>query len=101
MSIGIVWFRQDLRLKDNPALAAACKECDSILCIFIDDPADQTVSQLGSASRVWLHHSLQALDASLQKKDGALHCFQGASSCGAQEIDEAIRGESDLLEQVL
>ena len=79
MSIGIVWFRQDLRLKDNPALAAACKECDSVICVFIDDPTDQTVSQLGSASRVWLHHSLQALDASLQKKGSVLHCLKGGS----------------------
>ena len=79
MSIGIVWFRQDLRLKDNPALAAACKECDSIICVFIVDPAEQTISQLGAASQVWLHHSLQALHGSLQKKGNALHLFRGGS----------------------
>ncbi len=79
MNIGVVWFRQDLRLEDNPALAQACKQCDSVLCVFIDDPLDQTVSQLGEASRVWLHHSLKALDDSLKKKGNALVCLQGES----------------------
>jgi len=77
MSIGIVWFRQDLRLADNPALTHACKECERVICVFIDDPCEQTVSSLGEASRVWLHHSLQALDASLQDKGNTLHLLQG------------------------
>ena len=77
MSTGIVWFRQDLRLSDNPALAQACKDCESVVCVFIDDPQDQTLSSLGEASRVWLHHSLDALDQTLQQKDNALHFLQG------------------------
>ncbi len=77
MNTGIVWFRQDLRLADNPALAQACKDCERVVCVFIDDPCDQTVSSVGEASRVWLHHSLQALDASLQHKGSALHLLQG------------------------
>ena len=77
MSTGIVWFRQDLRLADNPALAQACKDCEFVVCVFIDDPQDQTLSSLGEASSVWLHHSLDALDKSLQQKDNALHLLQG------------------------
>ncbi|MFK7889700.1 MAG: deoxyribodipyrimidine photo-lyase [Granulosicoccus sp.] len=76
---GIVWFRQDLRLADNPALREACKACSRVLCLFIDDPAEQTVSQLGEASRVWLHHSLLALDASLQAKGNSLLLLKGDS----------------------
>lgn len=72
MSVGIVWFRQDLRLRDNPALTQACAECDSVVCVFIDDPTDQTISQVGQASRVWLHHSLAALDTSLRLAGNAL-----------------------------
>jgi len=79
MSVGIVWFRQDLRLSDNPALTQACKECDRIVCLFIDDPAQQTVSQLGQASRVWLHHSLDSLRQSLKAAGNDLLYFQGAS----------------------
>ncbi len=79
MTTGIVWFRQDLRLTDNPALSAACRQCDHLLCIFIDDPAERTVSQLGSASRAWLHHSLASLQISLQQKGGDLLFAQGKS----------------------
>jgi deoxyribodipyrimidine photo-lyase len=78
-TIGIVWFRQDLRLSDNPALTAACRECDQILPVFIDDPKEQTLTQIGAASRVWLHHSLLALQQSLQDKGSDLLVAQGAS----------------------
>jgi len=77
VSTGIVWFRQDLRLADNPALRAACKECDEVVCVFIDDPTDQTVSQLGAASRVWLHHSLASLAESLEALGSKLVLIQG------------------------
>lgn len=95
MSIGIVWFRQDLRLADNPALNAACKQCDEIVAVFIDDPTDQTVSRLGAASRAWLHHSLADLQHSLQGKGSDLYYAQGDSlvilrtliaSAGAEKI---------------
>ncbi len=77
MSVGIVWFRQDLRLADNPALSEAIRECDEILPLFIDDPNKESVSRLGAASRVWLHHSLTQLDAAFSKKGGRLFLAQG------------------------
>ena len=76
---GIVWFRQDLRLADNPALHTACAECDAVVCVFIDDPLKQTVSQLGAASRVWLHHSLCSLKAALEQRGNTLITAQGGS----------------------
>ncbi len=79
MSTGIVWFRQDLRLTDNPALQKACDECTTVVCVFIDDPLEQTLSQLGEASRVWLHHSLKAFDKSLRSKGSSLVCLTGDS----------------------
>ena len=78
-AIGIVWFRQDLRLSDNPALTAACRECDQIIPLFIDDPLDQTLTQVGAASRVWLHYSLHALEQTLKDKGTDLFIAQGAS----------------------
>ena len=73
-SIAIMWFRNDLRLADNPALRAACNS-GKILPIYIleDDDADDC-DKIGAASRVWLHHSLQALNHSL---DGKLQYFVG------------------------
>ncbi|MFK7861112.1 MAG: deoxyribodipyrimidine photo-lyase [Granulosicoccus sp.] len=86
VTIGIVWFRQDLRLEDNPALTQACEDCTSVICIFVDDPLDQCVSRLGGASRVWLHHGLDALDISLQKKGNRLLLAQGDSLGVLQQL---------------
>tara|TARA_R110000868_G_scaffold181050_3_gene421813 strand:+ start:819 stop:2258 length:1440 start_codon:yes stop_codon:yes gene_type:complete len=53
----LVWFRKDLRLADNPALADACARGEPVIPLFILDPEEF----LGGASRWWLHHSLEAL----------------------------------------
>lgn len=66
MSRAIVWFRQDLRLADNPALHAACESCDEIIPLYIDDTEEGPSTALGSASRVWLHHSLESLTKALE-----------------------------------
>ena len=63
-NISIIWFRQDLRLHQNPALTAACKAAN-VLPIYILDDENAGKYQMGEASRWWLHHSLSALDASL------------------------------------
>jgi deoxyribodipyrimidine photo-lyase len=69
----ILWFRNDLRLSDNPALAKAVQIGD-ILPIYIYDDANPVDAEPGSASRVWLHHSLDKLNQSL---DGHLALFRG------------------------
>lgn len=86
MSTGVVWFRQDLRLTDNPALQRACEECSTVVCVFIDDPLEQTLSQLGEASRVWLHHSLKVFDKSLQSKGSSLVCIAGDSQAVLENL---------------
>tara|TARA_B100000614_G_scaffold261985_1_gene293540 strand:+ start:5569 stop:7101 length:1533 start_codon:yes stop_codon:yes gene_type:complete len=59
----IVWFRRDLRLDDNPALAAAASRGAPVLPIFILDPEEE----IGGASRWWLHGSLASLSENLGK----------------------------------
>ena len=54
----LVWFRRDLRLADNPALAAAARG-GAVVPVFVLDPADMP----GGASAWWLHGSLAALAA--------------------------------------
>lgn len=61
----IVWFRQDLRLKDNPALLAAHESGKPIIPIYILDDVNSDEWKMGSASRWWLHQSLSALHESL------------------------------------
>ncbi|NNM43510.1 MAG: deoxyribodipyrimidine photo-lyase, partial [Chlamydiae bacterium] len=63
----LVWFREDLRLSDNPALTAAKESGAPIIPVFIWD-REKAPWQEGSASKAWLHHSLLSLEKSLQKR---------------------------------
>ncbi|RBP48308.1 cryptochrome/photolyase family protein [Arenicella xantha] len=56
----LVWFREDLRLHDNPALYYAARSGE-VMPVFIYP------STLGEASYWWLHHSLLALSDDLAK----------------------------------
>ena len=72
-----MWFRRDLRLRDNPALLAAIRaanaEPDSrVIPVFIIDPALWEPS--GSIRRSYLRSSLAALDEAL---GGNLHLCSG------------------------
>lgn len=73
----LVWLRQDLRLADNPALHHACRLGATVIPVFIDDATPTSTSQLGAASRVWLHHSLQRLAESLTACGSCLIIRQG------------------------
>jgi deoxyribodipyrimidine photo-lyase len=56
----IMWFRQDLRLSDHPALAAAAA-AGPVIPVFILDDESAGAWPWGGASRWWLHHSLERL----------------------------------------
>jgi len=92
----VLWFRRDLRLGDNPALAAAAAE-GLVLPLFVFDPA--LWDPAGPARRAYLLRSLRALDDSI---DGRLHvrvCLPGrrvadvvaevAASAGARSVHVA------------
>lgn len=70
----ILWFRQDLRLNDNPALAAAAASGRPVIALYILETAPGDESQgdwaLGGATRWWLHHSLAKLATALRKQYG-------------------------------
>lgn len=63
----IVWFRQDLRLTDNPALTAAVAN-GQIIPVFIADDTAPKSALLGGASQWWLHNSLLSLNKSLNNQ---------------------------------
>ena len=73
-AVNILWFRQDLRLSDNPALLAAIAGNATILPIYILDDENAQKWGMGGASRWWLHKSLEALNVSLS---GNLCFFKG------------------------
>jgi deoxyribodipyrimidine photo-lyase len=75
----IVWFRRDLRLTDNPALAAACERAQRVVALYVHAPHEDGEWAAGAASRWWLHHSLASLDAALRSRGGSLILRTGDS----------------------
>lgn len=69
----LVWFRQDLRLRDNPALNFAAQQ-GKVLATYIEDSDCPAEFKPGGASQWWLHNSLMSLSQSL---DGKLHIQSG------------------------
>jgi len=67
----ILWFRRDLRLGDNPALAAAVESGRPVIAAYVHDPALDGRS-MGGASQWWLDKSLRALDTDLAMRGSRL-----------------------------
>lgn len=90
MNIGIVWFRQDLRLADNPALHAAAEQCEQIVPVFIDETDGNSglLPAESSASHVWLHHALASLQQRLSDKGVSLIYQQGAALKCLQQLQQ-------------
>ena len=76
----IVWFRQDLRLRDNPALHAAVATGAPVIPIYIWSPEEEGDWAPGGASRWWLHHSLAALAADLRERGSRLIMANGRAT---------------------
>ena len=74
----IVWLRHDLRLDDNPALAAAAAR-GAVVPVFIWAPDEEAPWEPGSASRWWLHQSLERLSAAFEKAGAPLVIRRGGS----------------------
>ncbi|MFP5433790.1 MAG: deoxyribodipyrimidine photo-lyase, partial [Alphaproteobacteria bacterium] len=75
----LLWLRQDLRLSDQAALAAAVEEGPVIPVYILDDDMPRSWA-MGGASRWWLHHSLTSLDERLREKGSRLILRRGASA---------------------
>lgn len=61
----IVWFRRDLRVEDNPALAAGVR-AGAVIALFVWAPEEEGHYYPGRVSRWWLKHSLAHLDSFLR-----------------------------------
>lgn len=90
----LLWFRNDLRLDDHPALIAAAGAGAPVVALYVSDPALDG-RPMGAASRWWLHHSLHALAQSLKAQGVPLILRRGdaatilpavALSLGAQGV---------------
>ena len=72
----IVWFRRDLRLSDQAALAAAAA-LGPVVPVYVLDDEMPRHRAMGGASRWWLHYSLESLDATLREKGSRLILRKG------------------------
>ena len=75
----IAWFRRDLRINDHPALRAAIAAGGAVIPVYIHGP--EGVGWVpGGASRWWLHHSLAALSADLERRGSRLVLRRGPAA---------------------
>lgn len=90
----VVWFRDDQRLTDNPALAYAAGSGHPVVCVYVHDPAPRQGRALGAAARWWLHESLHELDRGLRSLGGGLVVLRGEE----RETILAFAGAIDAVE---
>jgi len=79
-SPSIVWFRDDLRLTDNPALRAALDRDEPIVALYLLDEESDGVREIGGAARWWLHGSLTSLGERLSERGGSLLLRRGRAA---------------------
>lgn len=76
-SPSLVWFRDDLRLADNPALRAAVDRGEPVIALYVLDEESPGIRPFGGAARWWLHHSLASLGERLRERGGTLILRRG------------------------
>lgn len=84
----IMWFRRDLRLGDNEALAAAVADGGGVVPVFVDATRQGLVPAIGAAGARWLEASLAALDGALRERGSYLVRVSGA---GQEAIPALVR----------
>lgn len=81
----LVWFRQDLRLNDNPALHMAA-ETGPVIPVYILDTDQDDPWPMGGASRWWLHASLESLAADLARLGAPLLLRRGPAAAVLRQL---------------
>ena len=82
----LVWFRQDLRLADNPALHHAARTGRPVVPVYVLDDETPGDWRPGGASRWWLHHSLAALAADLARLGSPLILRRGRADVAIRTL---------------
>jgi deoxyribodipyrimidine photo-lyase len=85
MNACIYWFRNNLRLHDNPSLLEALKRFDKVYPVYVLPGAENRKTQTGldyyGGHRLkFLKESVEALEAQIASRGGKLSILQGDSS---------------------
>jgi len=115
---GVVWFKNDLRMRDNIALSTAHKECSRVAHVYVIDPVNFRLSTTNSAKfslkRVrFLAETLVDLHQSLVERGSALRIMVGPTEkslpkvaseligCNLYYHDEYVYEERQLMHKTL
>jgi len=86
----IVWFRSDLRLRDNPAITNAVKSSKQLVFLYIYSNKTDAFSQEGLREKEWIFHSLVSLQKDLKDKGAKLIFRTGDESSALAELTAEI-----------
>jgi deoxyribodipyrimidine photo-lyase len=84
----LVWFRNDLRLDDHPALHHAAESGDTVIPVFLWTPESEGRWAPGGAGKWWLNHALKSLAGQLE-------------ALGSKLILRSGKNEAELLDALL
>ena len=88
----LVWLRQDLRLDDQPAVAAAAD--GPFVALYVLDDETPGKWAIGGAQRWWLHHSLSAFKHELETRGGALILRRGRSVDVVRQVAQELGAQT-------
>ena len=64
---GLIWFRSDLRIDDNPALLEAAHSCDELIGIYIFSQKQWNLHHESNVKQDFLIQNLITLEKQLMK----------------------------------
>ena len=96
MTAALVWFRDDLRLDDQPALRAALERGWLPVPVYIHAPDEEGAWAPGAASDAWRLRSLAALAAELERRGSRLLVLRGPT-LGTLQALAALTGADAVL----
>ena len=89
-----MWFRNDLRLDDNPALHAAVSSGRPLVCLYVLDEDSDGLRLPGGASKWWLDKSLRALASDIAERGGQLTLRRGAAAGVIEDVVDKTGAQS-------
>ena len=105
MTVIVYWFRNDLRLGDNPAFTAACKAATAVVPVYCHDDAGEAMTQLGfprvgSHRRVWLAATLTDLREQLEALGSGLIELAGAPALVLADLARRVGAHAVHCEEI-
>jgi len=99
MDTAVVWFRDDLRVDDNPTLADAVSTANHVVPLYVFDPRRRGETQYGTAKlgphrARFRRESVAALRASLRGRDGELLLGDGPVEAVVPSVAEAVDADA-------